>query len=79
MEVATVVGAGLRGRSIASVPNPSALESSQPQVDDSVSPSPVAVTIYPQQAPPASGPKALRVLVPTEANPPADSVSIFVR
>ena len=52
MEAATVVGAGLRGRSVTSVSNPSALEGSQPQVDDSVSPTPVAVTISPQQAPP---------------------------
>ena len=62
-----------------SVPNPSALEGSQPQVDDSRFPSPVAVATSPQQAPPASEPEALRVLVPAGANPPADSSSISVR
>ena len=50
---ATVVGAVLRGRSATSAPIPSALEGSQPQVDDSVFPSPVAVTTSPLQAPPA--------------------------
>ena len=78
-EAAAVVGAVLQGRSTTPVPNPSALEGSQAQVDDSVSPSPVAVTISPQQAPLASGPEAPRVLVPAGANPPADSGSIFVR
>ena len=78
-EAATVIGAGLRGTSVTSVPNPSALEGSQTQVDDSVSPSPVAVAISPQQAPPASRPEAMRVLVSAGANPPADSGLIFVR
>ena len=79
MEAAPVVGAGLRGKSITSVPDPSALEGSESQVDDSVSSSPVAVTIYLQQAPLASGTEALRVLVPSGANPPSDSGSILVR
>ena len=78
-EAAAVVDAVLQGRSITSVKMLSALEGSQPQVDDSVSPSPVAITIFPHQAPPASEPEAPRVLVPTGANPPTDSGSIFVR
>ena len=76
---ATVICAVLRGRSAISVPNPSALEGSQPQVDDSRFPLPVAVATSPKQAPPASEPEAPRVLVPAGANPPADSSSISVR
>ena len=44
-EAAAVIDAVLRGRSITSVPMPSTLEGSQLRVDDSVSPSPAAVTV----------------------------------
>ena len=64
---APVIGAGIREKSVTSVPNPSVLEGSQLQVDDSVSPSPVAVTISHQQALSASWPEVLRVLVPAGA------------
>ena len=54
-----VAGAGavLRGMGASTVLIPSALEGSQPEVGDSVCPSPVVVTTFPQQAPPASGPE----------------------
>ena len=74
-----VVDAVIRGRSIASVPMPSALEGSQLRVDDSVSPSPAAVTVSLHQVPPASEPEAPWLLVPAGANLPTDSGSIFVR
>ena len=52
-----VVGAVQRGTSPSSVLIMSVLEDSQPEVDNSVFPSPVAVTTFPLQAPPASGPE----------------------
>ena len=79
-EAAAVVGAVHRGRSVASVPTPSALEGSQLRVADSVSPSPAAVTVFLHQVvPPASVPEAPRSLVPAGASPPTGSGSISVR
>ena len=74
-EVAAVVGADHRGRSVASVPMPSALEGLQLRVGDS----PADVTVFLHQVPPASEPEAPRLLVPAGAIPPTDSGSISVR
>ena len=49
------VGAVPRGMDTSTVLIPSALEGSQPEVDDSVCLSPVVVATFPLQAPPASG------------------------
>ena len=69
-----VVGAVPQGMSASSVLILSVLE-----VDDSVFPSPVAVTTFPLQAPPASGPEIPWLLVTDEVNPPFDSCPISVR
>ena len=76
---ATVVGAVPRGMSASSVLIMSVLEDSQPEVDDSVFPSPVAVTTFPLRAPPAAGPAIPRLSVTDEVNPPVDSCPISVR
>ena len=49
-----IAGAVPRGMGASTVLVPSALEGSQPEVGDSVCPSPVVVTTFPLQAPPAS-------------------------
>ena len=50
-----VIGVVPRGMSASFVLTLSVLKDSQPEVDGSVSPSPVTVTAFPLQAPPASG------------------------
>ena len=68
-----------RGKSVTSVPVPSALEGLQLWVVDSVSPSPAAVTVFLHQAPPALEPDAPRSKLPAGASPPTDSGLISVR
>ena len=65
--------------SVSSVLILSVLEDSQPEVDDSVFPSPVAVATFPLQAPPASGPEIPQLLVTDEVNAPVDSCPISIR
>ena len=77
--VVAVVGTVPRGMSAWSVLIMSVLEDSQPEVDDSVFPSPVVVTTFPLQALPASGPEIPRLLVTDEVIPPVDSWPISVR
>ena len=78
MEAATVVGAVHRGKSVTSVPVPSALEGLQLRVADSVAPSPTAVTVFLRPTPPASAPDAPRSKLPAGASPPTGSGLIFV-
>ena len=56
-------GAVPRGMDASTVLIPSVLEGSQPEVDNSVCLSPVVVTTFPLQAPPASGPEIPRLSV----------------
>ena len=70
MEAAVVVGAVHPGKSVTSVPVPSALEGLQLRVAESVAPSPAAVTVFRRQTPPASEPDAPRSKLPAGASPP---------
>ena len=58
-----IAGVVPRGVGASTVLIPSALEGSQPEVGDSVCPSPVVVTTFPLQAPPVSGPELPRLSV----------------